>query len=240
MVARTGDVMIWHWAHRAANPQCAAGHEGPWHLLWKYLAAPGTQECMVGDRRADVLAPGGFTVGLQASPMTAEEVWSRELDWRMRLVWIFDAAAAFSAGRLRVWRSAGQQADGQPVVFGGERFRRRPPEKRDAWDVSWSRAPARVKSACCRSILDLGGDLIYVGAWEVPGRPLRGYGWPVTRERVAVNVLNGQAIPEPAPGRRYFPQEAVAAKAQGFRSASVPAALARSGRPGAVRGALAA
>lgn len=160
-----------------------------------------------------MLAPGGFTVELQASPMTAEEVWSRELDWRMRLVWIFDAAAAFSAGRLRVWRSAGQQADGQPVVFGGERFRRRPPEKRDAWDVSWSRAPERVKSACCRSILDLGGDLIYVGAWEVPGRPLRGYGWPVTREWVAVNVLNGQAIPEPAPGRRYFAQEAVAAKA---------------------------
>jgi hypothetical protein len=52
-----------------------------------------------------------------------------------------------------------------------------------------------------------------VGAWEVPGRPLRGYGWPVTREWVAVSVLNGQAIPEPAPGRRYSPQEAVAAKA---------------------------
>jgi hypothetical protein len=108
----------------------------------------GAQECTVGDRRADVLAPGGFTVELQASPMTAEEVWSRELDWRMRLVWIFDAAAAFSAGRLRVWRSAGQQADGQPVVFGGEWFRRRPPEKRYAWDVSGhvrpseSRAPA--------------------------------------------------------------------------------------------------
>src|SRR5580704_16949245 len=111
MTAKTGDVMVWHWAHRAANPHCAAGHEGPWHLLWKYLAAPGTQERKVGGRRADVLAPGGFAVVFQASPLSPAEVWKRELDWKMQLAWIFDARAAFDAGRLRVRRSAGQDVD---------------------------------------------------------------------------------------------------------------------------------
>jgi len=230
MIAKTGDVMVWHWAHRAANPDCPAAHEGPWHLLWKYLAAPGTQERKVGDRRADVLAPGGFAVEFQASPLSRSEVWDRELDWKLKLVWIFDADDAFDSGRLRVRRSAGQDADRLGGFADERRLAGRPAEKRYAWDISWYRAPERVKSADCRSILDLGGDLIYVGEWEPGSGPLRGYGWPVTREWVAVHVLNGQVIPEPPPGRRPFPARCRSSESgHGVCAASVPPVLARPG-----------
>jgi Competence protein CoiA-like family len=50
MLARTGAVRIWHWAHLAANPHCAAARETEWHLAWKVLALDGTQEITFGRR----------------------------------------------------------------------------------------------------------------------------------------------------------------------------------------------
>src|SRR5258706_7776427 len=104
MIAKTGTTVIHHWAHETEQPNCSAAYEGPWHLAWKSLGSDGTQEIAVGNRRADVLAPGGFAVEFQQSPMTPEEVRAREADWKGKLVWIFDAQEAYAEGRLEVRR----------------------------------------------------------------------------------------------------------------------------------------
>ena len=182
MIAKTGDVVIWHWAHLAAPGSCAAAGETPWHLEWKDLGPPGSQERAIGRRRADVLAPGGFAVEFQLSPLTAAEVTAREHDWAGNLVWIFDAAGAYDEERLilRV----------HPDRPAGDAYR----------NLHWAHAPERVRAARCRSLLDLGADdrLILVGSWY-DSSPLQGYGWQVTRDWVVAWVLNGTTIP-PLPG----------------------------------------
>jgi competence CoiA-like predicted nuclease len=52
------------------------------------------------NRRADVLAPGGFAVEFQASLVDAEEVRAREADWGTQggMVWVFRADREFAAG----------------------------------------------------------------------------------------------------------------------------------------------
>lgn len=178
MLAKTGDTVIWHWAHDVTSPNCVSAGESEWHLGWKILGPEGSQERAVGNRRADVLAPGGFAVEFQKSAMTAAEVRAREDDWRRHgLVWVFDATEARGEGRLALSR--------HPDRPQGDAYR----------NVKWSWAPERIGAARCRSILDLGEDgLIVVGKWHNTS-PLRGYGWLVTREWVVAEVLHGACVP---------------------------------------------
>lgn len=178
MIAKTGDVKIWHWAHRSENPDCQAAGETEWHLDWKELGPPGSQERAVGNRRADVLAPGGFAVEFQKSALTGAEVLAREADWKRQLVWIFDAAAAYGERRLELRVNLARGP--------GDAYR----------NIRWAHAPERVKAATCTTLLDLGDQLIYVGKWY-DHSPLQGYGWLITRDWVIANVLNGSTIPRP-------------------------------------------
>jgi hypothetical protein len=192
MQARTGSVRIWHWAHVEHNPHCEAALEGEWHLSWKQLAIEGTQEITVGRRRADILAPGGFTVELQASAMDREEVWARERDWAGQggIVWIFRADRERAAGRITTTSS-----------FAGYEQHVAEPEKHETLDITWSHAPDRVRSARARSFLDIVGDqLLSIGGWRPGSSPLTGYGWRVPKDAVVRNVLLGTVIPEPVAG----------------------------------------
>lgn len=183
MIAKTGDVVIHHWAHETDQPHCRASAEGPWHLAWKSLGAEGTQEVAIGNRRADVLAPGGFAVEFQKSPMSPAEVQAREADWKHHLVWIFDARDAYAEGRLELRT----HPDRDP----GDAYR----------NIRWTHAPVRIKAATCRSLLDIDGErLVYVGKW-FDSSPLRGYGWQVTQEWCVAYVVQGDRIHEP-PGYR--------------------------------------
>jgi competence CoiA-like predicted nuclease len=107
MLAKTGAVLIWHWAHVKDNPHCEAARESEWHLAWKALGIDGTQEITVGRHRADVLAPGGFAVEFQASPLDREEVSARESGWAAQggMVWVLQADRAFAAGRITMAKS---------------------------------------------------------------------------------------------------------------------------------------
>jgi hypothetical protein len=219
MIAKTGDVRIWHWAHLAENPACGAAGETSWHLEWKALGAPGSQERTVGRRRADVLAPGGFAVEFQRSPLTGTEVAARETDWDHKLVWVFDAADAYAEERLTLRRHPDR-------------------EPRDPYrHIEWAHAPERVRAAGCVSLLDLGGGrLIVVGRWHGTG-PLRGYGWLVSREWAVARVLTGTSVPRPP--KVLLPHEAEAEAAARAAAASVAEADAVLGAlnhpdPGAV------
>lgn len=178
MVAKTGNVKIWHWAHKAANPECGLAGESEWHLTWKDRGLPGTQEVWHEDRcrRADVLSPAGIAVEFQHSSLPWDEVRARQADWGHRLVWMFDARTAWRAGHI-------EPANGGVI-----------------W---WSPVPRMVLSATayggCRTFLDLGDT---VGVFYVAGRtPLQGpegadwigqemTGWAVTLDTFIANVLH--------------------------------------------------
>ena len=165
MIAKTGDVKVWHWAHRTENPGCASAGESEWHLGWKALGPPDSQERTVGNRRADVLAPGGFTVEAQKSALTAAEVAQREADWKGRLVWIFDAIDACEEGRLTLWRNEERQgaaanahlsdagtSEQGPFIDPGGFAPADPPRRRSRGPCPGSasaKAPARPRRSAC-------------------------------------------------------------------------------------------
>jgi Competence protein CoiA-like family len=191
MIARTGAVRIWHWAHLVRNPHCEAARETEWHLAWKVLGIDGTQEIAVGRRRADVLAPGGYAVEFQASALTAEEVHAREDDWAGQggMAWVFKADTAFRdhwLPRIKVKRSLAAYKD--------DLLR---PENWATLNITWSYAPERVRAARAPTFLDIGEDeLLFIGAWR-DERPLTGYGWRVPKDWVVDDVLRGSKIPAP-------------------------------------------
>jgi hypothetical protein len=209
MLAKTGNVVIHHWAHVTAQPGCSAYGESEWHLAWKAEALDGTQEIAVGNRRADVLAPWGGAVEFQHSALTAEDVHSREDDWGHKLVWIMDGRAAAKGDNLvQFLGREGWSADTCPwgqycrEVFASERHTH----------FRWPRAPMFVKSARCPMIIDTGDGLVYVEKITTHvGGPLRGWGQRMTRAEVIEKVLRADSLdlPEtpnlpPRPPRRLI------------------------------------
>lgn len=178
MVAKTGDVITWHWAHtHDESDPCQVEPETEWHLGWKSRCTDTARiEVARGSRRADVLTPYGWAVEFQHSPLSVGEVHSREADWRRNLIWVMDGREATEAERLRRWR----------------------PESRHFWTMRWAWAPVWVRDARCRTFVDIGGDqLIMVGRWyeKDPDRPVMGYGWDLTADQFTDYVINGKRPP---------------------------------------------
>lgn len=182
MIAKTGDVVIWHWAHKAENPACGLSSESEWHLTWKSLGLPGTQEIRSenGKRRADVLSPAGFAVEFQRSPLNWRQVREREDDWDHRLIWIVDTHSGVRTGRI--------------VMTSPD-------------SLTWHRSPATVshmvrkEGGGCRVFLDLGdGSGLFYAESRSPLSMRGGYsdedigqvftGFRVTRDAVIANVLH--------------------------------------------------
>ncbi len=174
MMAKTGNVVVWHWAHCVRPLDCQAASEGEWHLAWKALAIDGTQEIThpSGRRRADVLAPGGFAVEFQASPLTVAEIQTREADWDYNLVWVFDARKSFQKERL--------------TTEGYGKSRR----------FMWRRPPDRIKGAKCPSYYDVGDDnLLRVTEVQVTKSAAFGQCWLETKDVVVTKVIRGKQMP---------------------------------------------
>jgi hypothetical protein len=179
MIAKTGDVKVWHWAHATEQPGCPSEGESEWHLAWKAAGLPGTQEKTVGNRRADVLAPSGYAIEFQKSAMSGAGVLAREKDWKRKLIWVFDVSEAREAGRLEL------------------RINPSKPEGDGYRHIEWSHALERVRAATCQVILDLDGEnMLYLGKWY-ESSPLMGYGWLVTREWVEASIVRGDKIVRP-------------------------------------------
>jgi hypothetical protein len=174
MMAKTGNVMVWHWAHLVRPLDCQAAYETEWHLQWKSLALDGTQERPhpTGKRRADVLALGGFAVEFQHSALTAKDVQAREADWDNKLVWVFDAQKAYQKGSLKIMGQGGQRG------------------------LFWFKAPEQIKAARCPTFYDIGNDeLLRVGELRQEKSSLKGRGWVVSKQSVVSGVLRGANLP---------------------------------------------
>ena len=97
MISKCGQFVRWHWAHKSGTT-CDPWQESEtdWHRCWKDAFPIDCQEVVHVDSRtnekhvADVKTLGGIVVEVQHSPITDEEVKSRESFYR-NMVWIVDA-----------------------------------------------------------------------------------------------------------------------------------------------------
>jgi hypothetical protein len=181
MRAKRGDLVVWHWAHKPdPNRECYHEGETAWHLGWKARADdPARVEVSVGRRRADVLTPYGWAVEFQHSPLTPHDVTSRESDWGRRMVWLWDGLEAHESGRLQVYKREAKQT---------------------YFTFAWSRHKSHVVTAAVPTFLHVREEsLLFVGRWyeKRDGQPIRGYGWRLSADDFAANVINGTQPPNP-------------------------------------------
>jgi hypothetical protein len=96
MIAKCGRVKVWHWAHKGrllCDPWWE--NETEWHRAWKNRFPLDWQEIsqfdqLTGERHiADIKTPHGLVVELQNSPMSLEEMASRERFYG-EMIWIIN------------------------------------------------------------------------------------------------------------------------------------------------------
>jgi competence protein CoiA len=97
MVAKCGEVKIWHWAHqgsRSCDPWWE--NETEWHRAWKGMFPDNCQEVVHqaenGEKHiADVKTDRGWVIEFQHSYIKPEERHSRESFYK-KLIWVVDGA----------------------------------------------------------------------------------------------------------------------------------------------------
>ena len=91
--AKCGPIIRWHWAHSGRHCDPWMQNEGPWHRAWKLLFPFEWQEVVAHDQAgekhiADVKRPDGAVIEFQNSPMSLEEMFSRERFYGQQMIWI--------------------------------------------------------------------------------------------------------------------------------------------------------
>lgn len=93
LVARCGEINIWHWAHEAGASMCVgSGQESAWHAAWKLWAANtigAATEVPDGRHRADIVTLDGRVIELQSGYLDARAIAAREEQYGDRLTWIY-------------------------------------------------------------------------------------------------------------------------------------------------------
>jgi hypothetical protein len=109
VLAKCGQLVSWHWAHRAAECDSWAEGETEWHLAWKRQVEESACEVVLENHRADIRTAEGLVIELQHSPIDPNTIREREAFYG-HMVWLFDArkfelALYPSAAELSfVWR----------------------------------------------------------------------------------------------------------------------------------------
>lgn len=94
VLARCGEINVWHWAHQVAECDPWSEPESEWHAGWKNLADPSQCEVTIGPHRADILGYNGVVIELQHSTISTEEIAEREDFYGQNgdMIWVFDAS----------------------------------------------------------------------------------------------------------------------------------------------------
>ena len=109
MIAKTGDINVWHWAHESLT-ECDPWREGEsaWHLSWKSLFPKEWVEIQIvkGKNRhiADILTSQGKIIEFQKSPISVGQIEERE-NFYGNLIWVFDVRDAYIEDRLSIEES---------------------------------------------------------------------------------------------------------------------------------------
>jgi len=92
VIAKCGDIKVNHWAHKI-NSVCDSFKESEteWHLNWKDKFPKECQEVIVTKNYkkhiADVRTKDGLVIEFQNSPISPQEIFSREHFWE-NMVWV--------------------------------------------------------------------------------------------------------------------------------------------------------
>ena len=92
VIAKCGEINIWHWAHASRDECDWYKGETMWHLEWKSKFPASDVEVIVGEHRADVLHEG-HVFEFQSKALSPEEMKEREMFWRRKgykFSWIFN------------------------------------------------------------------------------------------------------------------------------------------------------
>lgn len=100
LVARCGEIRVWHWAH-AARIECDPWQESEseWHRSWKSFAPLDRVEICQGEHRADLIASDGCILELQHSPISVQEIQERE-HFYGKMVWLLDGRVFWDQFRV--------------------------------------------------------------------------------------------------------------------------------------------
>ena len=102
MIAKCGDINIWHWAHKS---ECPYNYEieTAWHRDWKQAFPPEWIETVIvqhGERhRADVFTDYQIAIEFQHSSISYEDIRKREQAYT-HMIWVFDCIDANEDGRI--------------------------------------------------------------------------------------------------------------------------------------------
>jgi competence protein CoiA len=96
VIPKCGPLKIDHWAHKVGS-DCDSWSEplGPWHLSWQNMLRRDCIEVHRGAHRADAVGINGLVVELQHSPISEDDIRSRE-NFYGDMVWLFDATHRFT------------------------------------------------------------------------------------------------------------------------------------------------
>jgi hypothetical protein len=139
-----------------------------WHLSWQAHAPDERREVILGQHRADVVAPDGSVVEVQRSTIAADEIREREAFYAFfgSMTWIFDARGAYEDLRLDVRRP-------------------RNPRTPDYVTFRWKHPRKSIAACTARVLLDIGtGELLRVGR-IYPDAPCGGWGHLIPVSTVA-------------------------------------------------------
>lgn len=91
VIAKCGQINIWHWAHRSNSNCPMSDGETEWHLSWKKKFFPEDVEVKLGNRRADIYFDNKI-LEIQNSSITPEETKQRHIDYFPygSIYWIFN------------------------------------------------------------------------------------------------------------------------------------------------------
>lgn len=90
VIAKCGEIISWHWAHKVRDCDSWSEPESVWHKKWKSLFPEQWQECSIGPHRADVVTPLGI-IEFQRSFLQSHEIRRREVFYRA-MTWVVDAS----------------------------------------------------------------------------------------------------------------------------------------------------
>lgn len=96
VLAKCGEIRIWHWAHEVLDCDPWSEPESEWHLGWKKHAPEGRTEVVIErggkKHRADIVCANSAVLELQTAALPPSEVREREefykyMAWMFRVTW---------------------------------------------------------------------------------------------------------------------------------------------------------
>ena len=96
LIAKCGQCVSWHWAHKVSECDSWAEPETEWHVSWKKRFPPSSREVTVGEHRADVKLTNArrSVIEFQHSPISPEDIQKREQHYG-NMAWVIDGSSFF-------------------------------------------------------------------------------------------------------------------------------------------------